>query len=108
MPILLILLIGLIVLLVVGWALVGLTINLLGYVIMGLIIGALARLILPGSQPIGWLMTILAGIGGSLAGSLIASALGLGTILQFLVAVAVAAALIAFVLAPRSRRALSA
>lgn len=105
MPILLLILLALIVLMLVGWALVGLTINLLGYVLTGLVIGALARLVLPGSQPIGWLMTILAGIGGALGGSLVARALDAGGILQFLIAVAVAAALIAVVIAPRTRRA---
>ena len=101
MPILLILLIAVIVLIVLGGAIIGLTMQLLGLAIMGLIIGAVARLVLPGSQPIGWLMTILAGIGGSIGGGLIANALGLGGIVRFLIAVAVAAALIALVIAPR-------
>ena len=34
--------------------------------IVGLIVGAIARFILPGPQPMGWIMTILLGIGGAL------------------------------------------
>lgn len=39
--------------------------------VFGLIIGGLARLILPGPEAIGVLGTILAGIGGSLIGGLV-------------------------------------
>jgi uncharacterized membrane protein YeaQ/YmgE (transglycosylase-associated protein family) len=101
MPILLLLLLVLIVLIVLGGFIIGLTLELLGYVITGLIIGALARLVLPGRQPIGWLMTILAGIAGALGGGLIANALDLGGVVEFLIAIAVAAALIALVIVPR-------
>jgi uncharacterized membrane protein YeaQ/YmgE (transglycosylase-associated protein family) len=44
-------------------------------IIGGLIIGALARLLLPGRDPMGILMTILVGIGGSLLGGLVGKAL---------------------------------
>ena len=37
-------------------------------IITGLIVGAVARLILPGRQPMGILLTLLAGIVGSLLG----------------------------------------
>lgn len=37
-------------------------------IVVGLIVGAVARLIIPGRQPIGILMTLLAGIAGSLLG----------------------------------------
>jgi len=52
--------------------------NLIGFIIAGLIIGALARLILPGRQRIGILMTLLLGIIGSLIGGFVASYLGTG------------------------------
>ena len=39
--------------------------------IVGLIVGALARLILPGRDPMGWLATSLLGIAGSVVGGLI-------------------------------------
>jgi uncharacterized membrane protein YeaQ/YmgE (transglycosylase-associated protein family) len=35
-------------------------------IIVGLIVGALARFLLPGRQAMGWIMTCLLGIGGSL------------------------------------------
>jgi len=39
--------------------------------IIGLIVGALARLILPGRDPMGWLATSLLGIAGSIVGGFI-------------------------------------
>jgi uncharacterized membrane protein YeaQ/YmgE (transglycosylase-associated protein family) len=94
MTILLVIL-AIVVLLIVGWAVVGLALKLLWWALLGLIIGALARLILPGRQEIGWLATAGAGIAGALLGGIIANALDLGNVLQFIVAVAAAAALIA-------------
>jgi uncharacterized membrane protein YeaQ/YmgE (transglycosylase-associated protein family) len=47
-------------------------------VIVGLIIGALGRLVFPGCQDIPIWLTILIGIVAALIGSLIASALGVG------------------------------
>ena len=44
----------------------------------GLILGALARLLVPGKQNIGILMTILVGAGAALVGGIIATALGVG------------------------------
>jgi uncharacterized membrane protein YeaQ/YmgE (transglycosylase-associated protein family) len=54
--------------------------QILGLIIIGIIIGILARLILPGRQRIGVGMTILLGIGGALIGGIIASAIGEGNI----------------------------
>ena len=45
--------------------------SLIGTVVVGLIIGALARLVIPGSQPIGALATILCGWIGSIVGGFI-------------------------------------
>ena len=45
------------------------------WVVWGLFIGAFARLLVPGRQPIGCLWTLLLGVGGSLAGGLIATKL---------------------------------
>ena len=42
-------------------------------VIVGLIVGAIARLIMPGAQDLGWIMTSLIGIGGSLVGGFVSS-----------------------------------
>ena len=38
------------------------------YVIGGAVIGLLARLVKPGADPLGWIMTILLGIGGAAIG----------------------------------------
>lgn len=45
--------------------------NLIGTLLGGLIIGALARWFYPAPVPMGWGMTMLLGIGGSLAASLL-------------------------------------
>lgn len=45
--------------------------NIIGAVISGLIVGALGRFFYPGDVPMGWLATILLGIGGSLVASLV-------------------------------------
>lgn len=52
----------------------------IGFLVAGLIIGLLARLILPGRQRIGLLMTLLLGVVGSLIGGTIANALRTGDI----------------------------
>ena len=46
-------------------------------IIVGLIAGLLARAIKPGSDPMGWIMTIVLGIVGALVGGFIASLLGI-------------------------------
>jgi uncharacterized membrane protein YeaQ/YmgE (transglycosylase-associated protein family) len=48
-------------------------------IIVGAIIGALGRLILPGRQPIGWLLTIVVGIVAAILGTFLARALGIDT-----------------------------
>jgi uncharacterized membrane protein YeaQ/YmgE (transglycosylase-associated protein family) len=48
-------------------------------IVIGLIIGALGRLVVPGRQPIPIWLTIVIGIVAALIGSLIASALGVGS-----------------------------
>ena len=47
-------------------------------IIFGLIVGALAKLIMPGRDPGGILVTILLGVAGSLLGGWIFNALGFG------------------------------
>ncbi len=106
MPLVLVI-VAVLVLLLVGGLIIGLTLKLLGYVITGVIVGALARLILPGRQSLGWLATILFGLGGALLGGIVANALDLGSILEFVLAVVIAAALIAAFAASRGRRALT-
>jgi uncharacterized membrane protein YeaQ/YmgE (transglycosylase-associated protein family) len=46
-------------------------------IIAGLIVGALAKLVMPGRDPGGIIITILLGIGGALLGTFVGRALGL-------------------------------
>jgi len=48
-------------------------INIIGAIISGLIVGALARWFYPGAVQMGWIATILLGVGGSLLAGLITS-----------------------------------
>jgi uncharacterized membrane protein YeaQ/YmgE (transglycosylase-associated protein family) len=90
LPIVVILLIVVLVLLLAG-TLVGLAFELFWLALTGLIIGALGRLVLPGRQEIGLLATALVGIGASLLGGILAHIFDVGWLVQFLVAVALAA-----------------
>jgi uncharacterized membrane protein YeaQ/YmgE (transglycosylase-associated protein family) len=47
--------------------------NVLSAIIVGLIVGVLARFFYPGPVPLGWLATLLLGIGGSLLAGLVTS-----------------------------------
>ncbi len=51
--------------------------GIIGWIILGLIAGAIAKLIMPGRDPGGFIMTILLGIAGAIVGGLVAAALGL-------------------------------
>ncbi len=71
----------------------------LGFIVAGLIIGALARLFKPGKQNLGLLATLLLGLAGSVIGGLVANLLGTGdifelNILGFVVAVVAALLLV--------------
>jgi uncharacterized membrane protein YeaQ/YmgE (transglycosylase-associated protein family) len=50
--------------------------GILSWVIFGLIVGALAKLVMPGKDPGGIIVTIVLGIAGSLVGGFIGQALG--------------------------------
>lgn len=71
----------------------------IGFIIAGLVIGALARLIKPGRQDLSIAMTLLLGLAGSVIGGSVANLLGTGgiwelNVLGFIVAVVAAVALI--------------
>lgn len=51
--------------------------ELISTLIVGLIVGAIAKLLMPGNDPGGWIVTILLGIGGSFVGTYIAGMLGM-------------------------------
>ena len=90
MPIVVILLIVILVLLLAG-SLVGLAFSLLWLALTGLVVGALGRLVLPGRQDISLLATALIGISASLLGGILANLFDVGWLIQFVVAVALAA-----------------
>ena len=52
----------------------------IGFIVAGLIIGALARLVKPGKQNLSLLMTLLLGLAGSVIGGVVANLLGTGDI----------------------------
>ncbi len=49
--------------------------HVIGWIVFGFIIGLLARAIVPGRQHMGFIMTTLLGIAGSLIGGFVASAI---------------------------------
>lgn len=52
--------------------------SILWMILLGLIAGAIAKLIMPGKDPGGIVVTILLGIAGSLLGGFLANLIGLG------------------------------
>ena len=71
----------------------------IGFIVAGLVIGLLARLILPGRQRIGLLWTLVLGVVGSVVGGVVANLIGSGDIMElnvigFVVAVFAAVALL--------------
>jgi uncharacterized membrane protein YeaQ/YmgE (transglycosylase-associated protein family) len=64
-------------------------------IIIGAVIGIIARLIKPGADPMGWILTILLGIAGAWIGSYIAPRLGLsGGMTGFIVSIVCAIGLL--------------
>jgi uncharacterized membrane protein YeaQ/YmgE (transglycosylase-associated protein family) len=49
----------------------------LGWIVFGLIVGALAKLVMPGRDPGGIIVTMLLGIAGALLGGFLGRAMGL-------------------------------
>lgn len=77
----------------VGFA-VGGAIGLLLLALIGLVIGAVAKLLMPGKDPGGWFMTILLGIAGSWVGGFLSSMLGLRSVAAELIAAVLGAMLL--------------
>ena len=77
----------------------------IGIIIFGAIVGALARLLLPGKQGIGMIATIVIGIVGALIGNYIGEAISPDGTMHWILAVIVAIALLmAYVGFMRRRR----
>ncbi len=47
--------------------------NIIGWLLFGLIVGAIAKFLMPGRDPGGWIVTILLGIAGSFVGGFLAT-----------------------------------
>lgn len=81
----------------------------IGFIVAGLVIGVLARLIKPGKQRLSLVMTLLLGLAGSVIGGLLANLLGTGDIFElnvlgFIAAVIAAVLLIGVAESVSSRR----
>ena len=57
--------------------------GLISWILMGLIVGVLAKWIMPGEDPGGIFITILIGIAGAFLGGFIGSVIGLGSVTGF-------------------------
>jgi uncharacterized membrane protein YeaQ/YmgE (transglycosylase-associated protein family) len=76
----------------------------IGFLVFGLVVGLLARLLVPGRQNMGLLMTLLLGVVGSIIGGVVANALGTGDVweLNFVGAiVAIVSAVVLIVIGER-------
>lgn len=70
----------------------------IGFLVFGLVVGFLARLLKPGKQNLGLLGTLVLGVLGSLIGGIVASAIGTGDIFELNVLGAVVAIIAAILL----------
>jgi uncharacterized membrane protein YeaQ/YmgE (transglycosylase-associated protein family) len=71
--------------------------GILSWILLGLIVGAVAKWIMPGPDPGGILITILVGVAGAFLGGFLGSLVGLGSVTGFNVgslALAVAGAML--------------
>ncbi len=77
----------------------------IGFIVFGLVVGVLARLLVPGRQQMSLVMTVLLGVIGSVVGGIVANALGTGDVfeLNFLGSiVAIAASVVLIVIGERA------
>lgn len=57
--------------------------GILSWILLGLVAGALAKFIMPGKDPGGFLVTVLIGIVGAILGGFLGSFIGLGAVQSF-------------------------
>ena len=57
--------------------------GILSWIVLGLIVGILAKWLMPGRDGGGFFITTLLGVGGAFIGGFVASALGFGTVTGF-------------------------
>lgn len=77
----------------------------IGFIVFGLVVGAAARLLVPGRQRLGIGMTLLLGVVGSIVGGVVANVLGTGDIFELNIigsVVAIATAVVLVVLGERA------
>lgn len=77
----------------------------IGFVVFGLVVGVLARWLVPGRQELSLGMTVLLGVVGSIVGGVTANALGTGDVFELNVVgslVAIAASVVLIVLGERT------
>lgn len=57
--------------------------GILTWIVFGLLAGVVAKVIMPGKDPGGWIITILIGIAGAVVGGWIGTQLGFGSVSGF-------------------------
>jgi uncharacterized membrane protein YeaQ/YmgE (transglycosylase-associated protein family) len=77
----------------------------IGFIVFGLVVGVLARWLVPGRQQLSLGMTVLLGVIGSVVGGVVANTLGTGDVLELNVLgslVAIAASVVLIVIGERT------
>ena len=77
----------------------------IGFIVFGLVVGIVARLLVPGRQQLSLAMTVLLGVIGSVVGGIVANALGTGDVFELNVVgslVAIAASVVLVVIGERT------
>jgi len=61
----------------------GHSMGILSWIILGLVVGVIAKFLMPGKDPGGFIITIILGIAGAFVGGWIASTFGIGSVTGF-------------------------